>query len=128
MNALWLTGHHLAADIYTLTADLEDPHVRHQLISAAHAVSVSLKPTGSGAIGSCGIKSASRAQIHQLCNGLTVLLATHQTTLTRHGMPTQEWLSGIETIRVLIDLDKDSDTVRHQGTRHEMHAIVLPVN
>lgn len=137
-NALWLTGNHLAADIYTLTGDLEDHHIRHHLICSAHTLSVSLKPTASRGMASGGMASGdmesgdmervSRARIHQLCNGLTVLLATHQTTLMRHGMPTREWLSGIEAIRVLIDVERDSDAVRPKGTGREMHAIVLPVH
>ena len=37
---LWLTRHCLAAYIYAFNADLEDPKLRHRLISAAHAFSV----------------------------------------------------------------------------------------
>ena len=82
----------------------------------------------SGGMASGDMERVSRARIQQLCNGLTVLLATHQTTLMRHGMPTREWLSGIEAIRVLIDVERDSDAVRPKGTGREMHAIVLPVH
>ncbi|MEM7363848.1 MAG: hypothetical protein AAF525_07470 [Pseudomonadota bacterium] len=123
MKTLWLTGHHLAADIYAFTADLEDPQVRHQLISAAHALSVSLRPNKTG------VHRHGRTHIHQLCNGLTVLLATHQTTLTRHAMPTREWLHGIEAIRVLTDATRPSvhQDVEKSQPRHEMHAITLPV-